>query len=99
MEAHLSVYAALARVAEVESQRDKFADDAAPTHNLRRQKNGSLTTKSADDQTLYNLRFRWKDATSHLGDEALRDLYADFSLSEDFGDNDERFPLWLGWTK
>ena len=52
---------------------------------------GCTSTKTADDNLLYNLRFRWKDAVAHISDAALINAYDEFSLTDMFGDNDARF--------
>jgi hypothetical protein len=44
-----------------------------------------------------NLRFTFqKYIPESMTDLELLELYDAFSMSEDFGNNDEKFPLWLG---
>jgi len=42
-----------------------------------------------------NLRHRWKEELKHLSDDELAQLYEDFSLSVDAGDNDAKFLEWV----
>lgn len=45
--------------------------------------------------TLPNLRFRWKDELAPFSDNAIARAYEEFEQSEDFGNNDEKFPEWF----
>jgi len=42
-----------------------------------------------------NLRNRWKDELEPFTDNAIASLYEDFSMSDDHGNNDEKFPTWF----
>jgi hypothetical protein len=42
-----------------------------------------------------NLRHRWPDELTPFSDRAILDLYTDFAQSEDYGNNDEKFPEWF----
>lgn len=42
-----------------------------------------------------NLRARWKKELEPYSDDKVAALYENFSLSADFGDNDEKFPEWF----
>lgn len=42
-----------------------------------------------------NLRVRWPNELEAFSDNAVAALYEDFAISEDFGDNDEKFPEWF----
>jgi hypothetical protein len=42
-----------------------------------------------------NLRGRWPDELRPFSDLALARCYSEFAMSEEHGDNDERFPLWF----
>lgn len=42
-----------------------------------------------------NLRHRWPGELAPYTNNQVAGLYEDFSLSEDFGNNDEKFPLWF----
>lgn len=42
-----------------------------------------------------NLRHRWPEELKAFTDNQVAGLYEDFSLSAEFGDNDEKFPLWF----
>jgi hypothetical protein len=48
-----------------------------------------------NENTIKNLRFRWKEELSKYSDKVVAALYEDFSMSEDYGNNDEKFPLWF----
>lgn len=43
---------------------------------------------------LPNLRHRWPELKS-VDDNELAERYEHFSMSDDFGDNDEKFPEWF----
>lgn len=49
---------------------------------------------STDRNIIDNLRFRWPELRDVSARELLR-VYRDFSISEDFGNNDEKFPSWF----
>lgn len=42
-----------------------------------------------------NLRFSWKEELAPYTDNQVAACYEDFSLSDDFGNNDELFPTWF----
>ena len=42
-----------------------------------------------------NLRHRWPEALAAWSDSALYRLYDDFSVSDDFGDDDAKLPEWF----
>lgn len=42
-----------------------------------------------------NLRQRWHKELELFTDNAIAAAYEDFSLSDDFGDNDVKFPEWF----
>jgi hypothetical protein len=42
-----------------------------------------------------NLRHRWPDELKRFSDTAIALVYQDFSLSDEFGENDKRFPEWF----
>lgn len=46
-----------------------------------------------------NLRHRWCDELSKYTDNQVAGLYEDFSLSDEAGNNDEKFPLWFEMLK
>ena len=52
-------------------------------------------SRSAYQNLTYNLRYRWKEELAPYDDCTLYFLYNDFALSEDFGNNDEKFPNWF----
>jgi hypothetical protein len=56
---------------------------------------GNRTTRIADENLLHNLRHTWGQKAEHLSDAALINLYDEFALSEDWGDNDAKFEQWL----
>ncbi len=43
---------------------------------------------------LPNIRRRWPELDKY-SDNEVAELYENFSLSEDFGNNDEKFPEWF----
>jgi hypothetical protein len=43
---------------------------------------------------LPNLRHRWPELKT-WDDDKLAELYEHFSMSDDFGNNDEKFPVWF----
>lgn len=43
-----------------------------------------------------NLRHRWPKELDKFSDTAIAKAYEDYSLSEDCGNNDEKFPEWFG---
>lgn len=43
---------------------------------------------------LPNLRHRWPELKA-ANDQKLAELYEHFSFSDDYGNNDEKFPLWF----
>ena len=45
--------------------------------------------------TIYNLRFRWQVELAKYSDDAILSRYIDFGLSDDAGNNDEKFPDWF----
>jgi hypothetical protein len=52
-------------------------------------------TKTSDKNIVENIRFRWPELASSFTDLQLAHLYSEFSISEDFGNNDEKFHEWL----
>jgi hypothetical protein len=48
--------------------------------------------RDGDQNVVSNIRERWPDLTADWTDIQLAALYSDFSLSEDQGNNDEKFP-------
>lgn len=42
-----------------------------------------------------NLRYRWPEELRPYSDNQVAALYEQFSFSEDFGNNDEKFPEWF----
>lgn len=42
-----------------------------------------------------NLRARWPGELAPYSNHQVAGLYEDFSMSDEFGDNDEKFPLWF----
>lgn len=48
-----------------------------------------------DAALVRNLRLRWRAELEPFSDEALVAAYEAFAISDDYGDNDERFPLWF----
>ena len=42
-----------------------------------------------------NLRQRWSKELEPYTDDAIAALYEDYSLSDEYGNNDEKFPLWF----
>lgn len=42
-----------------------------------------------------NLRFRWKKELAPYSDNDVAALYESFYLSDDAGNNDEKFPEWI----
>lgn len=42
-----------------------------------------------------NLRYRWPKELEPFSDNQVAACYEDFGQSEDFGNNDEKFPLWF----
>jgi len=45
--------------------------------------------------TVPNLRYRWEKELSEYSDMAIALCYKDFSFSDDYGNNDEKFPEWF----
>lgn len=50
--------------------------------------------KNTIKYVLPNLRGRWP-ALKEIEDDQLAQLYEEFSSSDEFGNNDEKFPLWV----
>lgn len=42
-----------------------------------------------------NLRYRWPGELKPFTDHQVAGLYEDFSGSDEYGNNDEKFPLWF----
>lgn len=42
-----------------------------------------------------NLRHKWPNELKNYSDKAIALCYDDFSYSDDFGNNDEKFPQWF----
>ena len=42
-----------------------------------------------------NLRHRWPKDLATFSDNELAETYENFSLSDEFGDNDAKFPRWF----
>lgn len=57
--------------------------------------NGNRTSKIADDNLLYNLRSRWPEELEKFNDVTLVNEYDKFSVTDRFGNNDERFLEWM----
>ena len=55
---------------------------------------GCRSHRVEDEALLYNLRFKYPEYC-HLGDAVLINLYDEFALSDQFGNNDENFPQWV----
>lgn len=53
------------------------------------------TMNIGDQQSVSNIRGRWPDLAKKYTDEQLAKLYYEFSMSEEHGDNDAKFPDWL----
>lgn len=58
-----------------------------------------MATDFANARLVENLRFRWRDALASYSDKAIIACYDDFALSEDWGNNDEKFPDWIPLIK
>lgn len=56
---------------------------------------GCRSSRIADDNLVYNLRFRWPVELDGFSDAELVNHYDEFALSDWFGNNDERFLEWL----
>lgn len=56
-----------------------------------------MTTRTAATIRLIvpNLRGRWPDELAKFSDTAIALAYEDFSMSDDHGDNDAKFPDWF----
>ena len=52
-------------------------------------------TKTAFQAIVSNLRHRWNKELDPYADVTIYALYDDFSLSDEFGNNDEKFPDWF----
>jgi len=42
-----------------------------------------------------NLRSRWAKELEPYTDNAIAELYENFSMSDEYGNNDEKFPEWF----
>lgn len=42
-----------------------------------------------------NLRNRWREELKEFDDDVIAAVYEHFSLSDDHGNNDEKFPEWF----
>lgn len=42
-----------------------------------------------------NLRYRWPKELEPYSDQAIAELYYDFAMSDEHGNNDENFPKWF----
>lgn len=51
--------------------------------------------RDGDQNVINNIRERWPKETAAFTDIQLAELYREFSLSEDHGNNDEKLPEWL----
>jgi hypothetical protein len=51
--------------------------------------------RDGDQNVVSNIRERWPNLSSRFTDIKLAELYSEFSLSTDHGNNDEKFPEWL----
>ena len=51
--------------------------------------------KESDKNIVGNIRQRWSNLSTNFTDFQLAHLYSEFSQSEDFGNNDEKFHEWL----
>ena len=56
---------------------------------------GCKTSKIEDEAIIDNLRRRWPEQLVDISDATLVNEYDSFALSDQFGDNDERFLAWL----
>ena len=64
--------------------------------DLRRTITGNISTRVADENIVYNLRFRFKETiVETLNDRELLNEYDSFAVSDWFGNNDERFLEWI----
>lgn len=45
--------------------------------------------------TVPNLRYRWPKELEPYSDQEIAELYDDFAMSDDHGNNDENFPKWF----
>jgi hypothetical protein len=54
-----------------------------------------MATKMADEALIRNLRQRWPEELQSFSDKALIKCYNDFALSDEWGNNDEKFPEWF----
>lgn len=50
-----------------------------------------MATKLANENLVRNLRLRWTQELSCYLDGELIRMYDDFAISEDYGNNDEKF--------
>lgn len=48
---------------------------------------------------LHNLRYRWVKELERYSDEQVASAYEEFSMSEDYGNNDEKFLEWIEKTE
>ena len=59
----------------------------------------AIRSPSADAAVVANLRHRWPEELKNFSDQQIADVYHDFSVSDDYGDNDAKFPLWFDFFK
>jgi len=57
--------------------------------------NGCRSSKTADESLVHNLRHRWPTELAEYSDQKLVNEYDEFALSDDFGNNDEKFLDWI----
>jgi hypothetical protein len=55
-----------------------------------------MHTKIQVVNTIRNLRYRWPEELKPFTDGQIFRAYDDFARTEDFGNNDEKFPEWFG---
>lgn len=55
----------------------------------------SYQWKDGDQYVVQKIRQRWPKLCIPFMDKQLAELYDNFSMSEDYGNNDEKFPQWL----
>lgn len=57
---------------------------------------GCRSSIAADNNLVYNLRFRWPKELESMSDVSLVNAYDTFAATDLFGDNDARFLAFLG---
>jgi hypothetical protein len=64
---------------------------AVPIRDLRR--------TSTINYIVPNLRNRWPEELKPYTDNQIASVYENFSLSDEYGNNDEKFPEWFSLIK